>query len=286
MQPLQDVSNCDQSGICRSYFTCFHRSASPDLRISASQPLSQVCPSVGAYARLILVGTDHGDDQGLRRTNRFLHSVQPDLVFVELSPYAKAFRLTHQVSLQRTLNRNLRAAATKFGMPLNHAHTHPEIKAIRRQLALPFEYRAARRYFRSTGNRLLLVDYSPFSRRLIQSWPELLSPENLASLLSLPRNSRPSVSNAYHQAARHIRAEGQSGAVLVERAHAQVGLLWEKRERHMADTIRSALQRQRPARAVYLGGWQHLAPGGSFPSIRELLGIGLARCILLDRDFL
>jgi hypothetical protein len=237
-------------------------------------------------ARLTLVGTVHGDHQGFERTACLLRLLQPDLVIVELSPYARAFRDSNQVSLQRTLKQNLRAAAGGCSLPFRHALTHPEIKAIRRQLVLPFEYRAARRFSQASGSNLSLVDYSPFSRKMIKLWPEMLSSRNLAFLLSLPRDVRPPVTKTYDWAAGSIRGEVPSPAGLVERADADTDLLWEHRERRMAYLIRSILHSIRPLRAVHLGGWQHLAVGGNFPSLRELLGIELGHCCLLDRGFL
>jgi hypothetical protein len=237
-------------------------------------------------ARLTLVGTVHGDHQGFARTACLLRLLQPDLVIVELSPYAKTFRDSNQISLQRTLNRNLRAAASGCGLPFGRALAHPEIKAIRRQLVLPFEYRAARRFSQASGSNLSLVDYSPFSRKMINMWPEMLSSTNLAFLLSLPRDVRPPVAKMYDWAAGTIRGKAHSPASMVERADAEAELIWEQREGRMAHLIRSILHRTRPLRAVHLGGWQHLAVGGSFPSLRELLGIELGQCYLLDRGFL
>ena len=235
---------------------------------------------------LILVGAIHGDDRGFVRTARFLQSFQPDFIFVELSPYAKSYRERNQVALQRTLNQNLRMPAKHCGLLFKEALTHPEIKAIRRQLSLPHEYRAARRFVRATGSGLALVDYSPFSRRMIRLWPELLTCENLASLLRLPRDGRPEVTRIYDLAARSIHGESPLLAGFVESEDDEPDSLWEKRERHLANAIRSTMQNLHPAKAVYLGGWRHLNPGGSFPSLRELLGIDISQCVLLDRGFL
>jgi hypothetical protein len=237
-------------------------------------------------SRLTLVGTVHSDDRGFARIVRFLDSFQPDLIFVELSPYAKAFRDRNQATLQRTLNRNLRVAAGKCRLLFREALTHPEIKAIRRQLSLPLEFRAARRFSQATGSRLFLVDYSPFSRKLIALWPDLLASENLASLLSLPRNARPEVARIYDLAAQSILGAGSSAAGLVATDDDEPDRCWEKRERHLADTIFSHLHDHRPSKAVYLGGWLHLSIGGSLPSLRELLKIGLSQCTLLDRGCL
>ena len=237
-------------------------------------------------SRLILVGAIHGDHRGFARTLRFLHSYQPDFIFVELSPYAKAYRERNQFTLQRALSQNLRMAAQQCGLHFKDALTHPEIKAIRRQLSLPLEYRAARRFSQATASGLALVDYSPFSRRMISLWTELLASENLVSLLSLPRDGRPEIARTYDLAARNIRGENPPLADLVEPPDKASDHLWKKRERHLAKAIRSAMQNLHPTKAVYLGGWRHLTPGGRFPSLRDILGIKTSQCYLLDRGFL
>ena len=232
------------------------------------------------------MGTVHADRHGFARTASLLGSLQPDLVFVELSPYGKTFRSNNRLALQRTLNHNLRAAAEKCGLLFKHALTHPEIKAVRRQIVLPFEYRAAWRYSRASGAELLLVDFSPFSREMISSWPEMLSSENLATLLSLPRDSRLAITKVYDLAAQGIRGESPTIAGIAEAGDAGTDPIWKKRERHMAGVIRSTLRTRHPKKSVHLGGWQHLTIGCRFSSLRELLRIDLFQCYLLDRGFL
>jgi hypothetical protein len=245
------------------------------------------CPRISlSHSGLTLVGTVHADDQGFSRTECLLRSLQPDLFLVELSPYGKTFRSSNQVVMQEVLDRNLRVAAEKCRLPFKDALTHPEIKAVRRQIVLPFEYRAAWRYSRARGTELLLVDFSSFSRRMISSWPEMLSSENLATLLSLPRDSRLAITKAYDFAERGLRGESPTMACIAETSDPETDPFWNKRERHMAGAIRSALRKRRPMRPVYLGGWQHLTVGGRFPSLRELLGIDLRQCYLLDRGLL
>lgn len=232
------------------------------------------------------MGSVHGDERGFRHTVGFLYSFQPDLVLVELSPYGKVFRERHQRALQQKLKENLAIATGNTNLTFREALTHPEIKAIRRQLALPFEHRAARRFCQNTGSPLVLVDYSPFSRRMIRHWPELLSSGNLSSLLTLPEGNRPAPATTYELAARTIREEHPWLVNCLESHSSDPDSLWQKRERFMAARIGSALKRFRPRRAVYLGGWQHLTIGGSFPSLRELLGLEHASCCLLDRGFI
>lgn len=232
------------------------------------------------------MGSVHGDERGFVRTLRFLNSFQPDLVLVEFSLYGKIFRDRHQHALQQSLSHNLAIAASNCGLTFRRALRHPQIKAIRRQLALPFEYRAALRFSQTTGSPLVLVDYSPFSRRMIRHWPELLSSGNLRSLLALPEGNRPSPAITYELAARTILKKYPTIASCIEYHNSSTNSLRQKRERFMAARIRSALKQFGPRRAVYLGGWQHLTLGGNLPSLRELLGLEQAPGFLLDRGLL
>jgi len=232
-----------------------------------------------AILPLILVGGVHGDRHGFRRTLHFLETFQPDLVLVELSPFGKAFRDRNRRTLQQTFAHNLLLAARHVHLSLREALLHPEIRSIRRQLALPFEYRAARRFVRNTGNRLALVDSSLFSRRMIAHWPELISSSNLSSLLLLAPDTRPTPAQTYERAAQLICQELTPPAFTGERR-------WQKREQFLAARIRSALRETAPWRAAYLGGWQHLTGAGPAPTLRELLGLDRHSCWLLDRGFL
>ena len=231
---------------------------------------------------LILLGTVHNDPAGFRELGRFLRSYEPDCVFVELSPYGLRFRLRHRRTLQRTLMGNLREACAQVRVSWQDAMRHPEIVSIRRQIALPSEYRAATRYAAQTGSKIFPIDYSLFSRKWLASWPELLSPKNLAILLSLPPNPR-SVSHLYDFAAVAMArvAPGSPENTAFHASHTDP--LWAERELHMAKAIIRLCEIFSPRKPVYLGGWRHLTPGADFPRLRDILTIPPARCLLLDR---
>jgi hypothetical protein len=161
--------------------------------------------------------------------------------------------------------------------------SHPAVAAIRRQLALPFEYRAARCYVRSRGRTLHLVDDSRFSRKMITRWPRLLACDNLRTLLSLPAGgSRPSLAASYRQA-RLVLEHGTTDS----HPHWPAALLPAAgdaaRERYLAKQVRSALQGEPAGTTVYLGGWEHLVDRTHPPSLRHLLAVDGSRCLLLDR---
>ncbi len=232
---------------------------------------------------LFLAGTVHHDSRGFTRLASLLRSMRPDAVFVELSPFAWMFRKRHQKTLTTVLNGNAARAARSCGISTHDALIHPHITAVRRQLSLPFEYRASSAYARSTGSALFLADYSGFSREWIASWRELISEENLRGLLT--------ASPARHSAGRLYTAAAKSIAQDVDPYD---GIMipdedlepWRHRECRMARKICSILRVRRPRRALYVGGWWHLTTGGKTRTLREMLGVPLSHCILLDRGFL
>jgi len=227
---------------------------------------------------LILLGTVHSDPLGYGRTKAFLSDYRPDLILVEISPFALQYRKEHAVRLLGELLSNLRHAAQKAGIDFGQALRHSAIRAIARQLALPFEYRASAAYAAKFFATVVPVDWSEFSRRWIGTWPELISTANLEVLLRR-EDSQPSIAGRYEQAA--ARIGGDRSAI-----HVQVGKdlpAWQDRERHIEAEIRSNLARSGPRRPLYIGGWQHLVAGGEPRSLRELLEIGLSSCHLLDR---
>ncbi len=128
-----------------------------------------------------LMGTVHGDPRGFQRLRHFLQRFQPDLILVEMSPFAWTFRKTHRRALHRTLNENIRQAAIPMGWNWQRALRHPQMQAIRRQIAMPFEFRASYRYARAHSKWLLLIDRSDFSVPLLACWSDLLSATNLAT---------------------------------------------------------------------------------------------------------
>jgi hypothetical protein len=233
--------------------------------------------------RLMLLGTVHGDPRGFRRLHRFLEIHQPDLILIELSPFGWAFRKVNQIELNRTLTEHLRAAAKVAGYPWHKALAHPEIRAIRRQIALPFEYRASRRYVRAHDKRLLLVDRSSFSQALVATWPDLLSTTNLALLLTVPPSrQRRAVEEQYRRAHAHLRAP--SGKVERFRSTTECSQeeVWQERERSLAERVREAILTVVPPSCVYVGGWEHLSNRDNPKSLRRLLGTAAATYHVLD----
>lgn len=230
-------------------------------------------------SNLILLGSVHSDPAGYTRTRAFLSTVRPDIVFVELSPYALAYRKENAPRLLAQLFRNLRTAAPAAGLTFTEALRHPRIRAISRQIALPFEYRASDAYAaHARGTRVVAVDWSEFSRQWIETWEELIGEENLV-VLQRQKIAETPVQQQYDRAVRLI----ESGLPANDLWTGDDFALWRDREEHIASRIMFELAAGTFQRPLYIGGWRHLLRGGAFKTIRDILGIGSHGCFLLDR---
>lgn len=235
--------------------------------------------------RFFLIGTVHGDPRGFRRLRRFLDRFQPDLILVEMSPFAWAYRKTHGLSLHRTLNQRIRQAAALHGWDPKRALTHPQVKAIRRQIAMPFEFRASYQYAQCHKSWPLLIDRSDFSASMVAFWSELLSVRNLEYLLALPASS-PSLDivNHYRKARTLVHPTPSRMPTMEHGCDGMEESLLQDREESLAERIRGTIAAVVPKRCAYVGGWEHLRDQVKPPSLRCLLGVPQGRCHLLD-DF-
>jgi hypothetical protein len=219
----------------------------------------------------------------MRRLKRFLARFQPDLILLEFSPFARSFRIAHQQTLQKLLSNNVKAAAQQCHLNWRKALAHPEIQAVRRQFALPFEYRAAAGYARHTGKNLLLVDQSTFSRQLIESWSELIGTENLATLLSLPAEmTADRIRHAYQVAHHHVDDAATAEPPILSKMVQQTERAWREREELLARRVNLAMSTLAQGTCVYVGGWRHLVSQDNPPRLRSLLNVSAAQCYLLD----
>ncbi len=144
-------------------------------------------PVEGYPGRLALVGVVHLDPGGETRLGRLLAGLRPDLITLQISPYAVRWRLKNSLELQERFAGNLSRAADRLGLSRGRAVAHGAVRAVAAQLEIPFEFRAAREYQRRFGGRIRLVEDSDVSRRLLEVLGGCaLSVDNLACLLGSP----------------------------------------------------------------------------------------------------
>ena len=208
------------------------------------------------HKELLLIGTVHGDPDGMVRLLELLRQEQPSLVAVEVSPYGLSYRKRNSRPLRGRVIRRLRRLAIRHGLSWKHLG---QVQAILEQLNLPFEYRAALRFCRDSGAVLRCLDLSDVSSRLIRpSWQELTGFTNVEILLRLPsEDHRVSVRRAYTLATRLLREEDKAYlSSFVEDLEAD---LWrQRREAYLAKEITGRYAFMDHGTLAYVGGWQHL----------------------------
>jgi len=226
-------------------------------------------------ARAVMIGVVHRDPQGERRLRAALESRRPELVTLEVSPYAVDFRRTRGAALLQRL-----AELTPPGKS-----GHGEIQAIRETLSLPFEYRAAVAYAAGDGARVELADDSEVSRELLaEIEDELLTPENISALVR--RNDIPltrTVASFYRRARRLLAAEPAPPALLGFSAE-RLALL-QVRDERMERVVRRVLADRRPRCWVHVGGVFHLLRIRGLKLLWERLAdLDMERCFLDELD--
>ena len=95
-----------------------------------------------ARYRLILIGTVHGDPQGLGRAGKLLLHLRPDLVTVEISPFSLGYRLKHGRGPAAAAGGSPGGAARRGGTPPGHpAPDGPSGFAVRGPAAIDYSRR-------------------------------------------------------------------------------------------------------------------------------------------------
>jgi hypothetical protein len=102
--------------------------------------------------------------------------------------------------------------------------------------------------------------------------------DNLAALLDLPATV-PDIDKIRRRAVKRMEASLKELYPL----HRYKGEArsWISRERRMVRRIQEGLAVFEAEAPLYVGGWQHLVPSGSFPGLRELLNIPVHHCHIL-----
>jgi hypothetical protein len=230
---------------------------------------------------LFLIGTVHGDPDGMARLLGLLKKEAPGLVAVEVSPYGLSYRKRNGRRLQRLLKRRLRRAADRHGLSWKE---WGQVQAIPTQLGFPFEYKASLRFCRDSGAGFWCLDLSAVSRDLIHaSWDELVSSRNVEALLHRPpEDSRTSVKKAYALASKLLREE-QRGYLSAFVREFEADSRWKAREAALAQRIEKRYEIMERGRLAYVGGWQHLLhPTDSGTLCDKLAHLRPRRVLLAD----
>ncbi len=197
---------------------------------------------------LLLVGVVHRDPWGKTKLFQLLNEKQPRFISVEISPYSRAFRARNAGMLRATLRKNLARVHEEDGIGWRDIFSHGEIQGVFSILRQPYEWQAAEDYARKTGATLKDIDLSRASEEKLSHLPELVSLENLRSLLRL---SSPKLRDQVQQQYRRARF-----------LFAHPPSMWpkerEEREIFLATELRRIIEATGEWNIVHIGGWEHL----------------------------
>ena len=222
---------------------------------------------------LVMVGTVHRDPRGKARLLRLLQREQPSAVSVEISPYARIFRNQKAAAFRAALRENLRRIHQEEGLAWRRILSHSAIQGIFLLLKEPYEWRAAKAYGEETKCRIQDIDLSEYSEEKLTQLPDLVSRENLRTLLSLSfPGLNEQVRNLYGRA-RFLFSHPPS--VWLENREVR------ERESIMAEKIRGIVIQEVGGKIVHIGGWEHLLEFSEQSSLYSLLQEFHPRRVLL-----
>ena len=224
---------------------------------------------------LLMIGTVHRDPRGKSKLLGLLRKERPSVVSVEISPYGRFFRDRKSAALRATLRENLRGIHREEGRPWREILSHSAIQGIFLLLKEPYEWQAAAAYVSEAGSELQDIDLSRISEEKLSHLSDIVSRENLRSLLRL---SLPSLSEQ------------------VEDHYCRAGFLFshppsvwlksrdlEERESFMAQKIRRLFLQAEGKKLAHIGGWEHLLELSEGLTLYTLLKDLRPRRMLLEK---
>ena len=199
---------------------------------------------------LLMIGTVHRDPRGKSKLLGLLRKERPSVVSVEISPYGRFFRDRKSAALRATLRENLRGIHREEGRPWREILSHGAIQGIFLLLKEPYEWQAATAYVSEAGSELQDIDLSRISEEKLSHLSDIVSRENLRSLLRLSLPSLSEQVEDHYCRARFLFSHPPS--------------VWlksrdlEERESFMAQKIRRLFLQAEGKKLAHIGGWEHL----------------------------
>ena len=202
-------------------------------------------PEKRRTGEILFCGISHGDPHCREKILAFLGEYQPEIILLEVSPFALLFRLT----LGRVYLALLRRRISRLG-PSSPAG----LENLIRYLSLPREYRAVQEHCRKTRCRYRLVDSSLFSLLHLRKAHKILSWENLR----MHREFREDPFQQERTMARRILQDGDDLLRKIKLDAFRRDDLLQRRERILIRRVGNELRRNPGKRLCYIGGWEHL----------------------------
>jgi len=213
---------------------------------------------------LTLVGTIHGDPNGLSRFMEILERESPDIITLEMSEYGVAFRERISPRLKEKLFDILEGLHGKAAQKQKGKLDRPQnplkigaIQAMLQALELPFEFRAVKAYCEEARISFRCIDLSKYSRdKLKKLGDEMITEDNVRKILAFaPRDPHEEL-RKQRTLARRLISQDADQLFIEALLNGKMGDDIVHRDRYMSLRIREILNAQ--GNTLHVGGWEHL----------------------------
>jgi len=226
-----------------------------------------------AAYRALMIGVAHLDPRGEARLLQALRQWKPDLITLEVSEYAVAFRRENGERLRQKL----------LALTDSDQRAHGQIAALFAKLQIPFEVTAAEAYCREQGGAFHCLDDSDLSREYLAEFAaETFTADNIAHLLTLedcPPDRQ--AERIYRRVRRLLADEPVIPALLGNDRRLTTA---QQRDELMQQRAGALLRERRPRRWVHVGGAEHLLIIKGYRLFYERFAEREMRRRLLDND--
>lgn len=194
-----------------------------------------------------MIGVAHLDPQGETRLLHAFQQWEPDLITLEISEYAVAFRRENGERLRQKL----------LALTDPAQRTHGQIEALFAKLEIPFEVTAAEAYCRAHGGTFHCLDDCDLSHEYLAEFAtESVTAENIAHLLTLEDCPPSRQAERIYQRVRRLLADEPVIPALLSYEHRLTTA--RRRDELMQQRAESLLHERQPRRWMHVGGAEHL----------------------------
>ncbi len=193
--------------------------------------------------RFIMLGLIHRDPEVRSLLSQWMEACRPDVVTLEFSPYGYRFRRSKGAGLAEKVRKAAQAMSAG-----GRAIDTQALDDILAYIDLPPEFVAASGYAAGRGIPLHLIDMDLYSRTRLSQMDELVSWDNLITLMRGPHKENAGRERAL---ARLFFRGGVRLFSYTEEMRA--------RDCHMRERIAELMARPSRPKVLHVCGWQHLA---------------------------
>ncbi len=216
---------------------------------------------------ITFLGVSHIDPDGYVRLITALEELRAEVILLEVSPFSLLFR--------STIGR-LYLSIFKHRLKAMNITPSAELSIAGKYLSIPWEYHASKDWARRWGAKIILIDVSRFSFLRLLRAHELITRKNIKILSEI---STDRLGEERRIAGKIFKGDGLLAGIKAAGLAGDPALA--EREKILAARTRSAMEKFREKRIVYVGGWEHCIEDVTGRTLYSIIGEGKRKIIFL-----